>query len=199
MFVLFLISLIVQKIVSPESNDVVNCFWVEHTVTFLYGLTFYSFGKSISVSNKTMVLSLKWIILFVLLLGVGAYYFPIRRPFSGISPLCSFYVAIMALMGVSVVIRISAWLNKFSCLRNTLSLVGKHTLAILGLHLICFKIISVCYVFLHGYSTKMISQYPVIIDFAHEGGWILYSLFGILIPLLLVEVKKRTLGALSKV
>lgn len=190
-FVLFLISLIIQKIVSPESTDIVNCFWVEHSVTFLYGLTFYSFGKLFSVAKKSMALSQWWVLLFIFILGAGAHLFPVRRPFSEISPLFSFYIVIMGLMGICVVISISAWLNNLKYLRIVFSFVGEHTLVILGLHLICFKIISVCYVFLHGYPTKMISQYPVIFDFAHRGGWIIYSFFGIATPLLLAKIKNR--------
>lgn len=190
-FVLFLVSLIIQKIVSPESTDVVNCFWVEHSVTFLYGLTFYSFGKLFRVTKISMALSQWRVLLYVIILGIGAHLFPVRRPFSEISPIFSFYIVIMGMMGISVVVSFSAWLNNYKYLRMFLSYVGEHTLIILGLHLICFKIISVCYVFLHGFPAKMISQYPVIFDFAHRGGWIIYSFFGIVTPLLLAKVKSR--------
>ena len=127
--------------------------------------------------------------MLVLLLGAGAYYFPVQRPFSDINPFCSFYIVIMALMGISVVISISVWLKKIYFLQRALSYVGEHTLVILGLHLIIFKLVSVCYVILYGYPTKMISEYPVILDFAHEGGWIIYSFFGIFMPLLTVKAK----------
>lgn len=129
--------------------------------------------------------------MLVLLLGAGAYYFPVQRPFSDINPFCSFYIVIMALMGISVVISISVWLKKIYFLQRALSYVGEHTLVILGLHLIIFKLVSVCYVILYGYPTKMISEYPVILDFAHEGGWIIYSFFGIATPLLLAKIKNR--------
>lgn len=64
-----------------------------------------------------------------------------------------------------------------------LYIAGEHTLPILTWHFLCFKIITLCIIFMYGLSINHLAEYPVIKYFAEKGWWLLYFFSGIGIPL----------------
>lgn len=67
-----------------------------------------------------------------------------------------------------------------------LSYVGNRTLYILTFHFLAFKIVSATYVFIHHLPREIIGQFPVIWE-SNTWLWFIYSIVGILLPLVICE------------
>lgn len=78
-----------------------------------------------------------------------------------------------------------------------LSYVGNRTLYILTFHFLAFKIVSVTYVFIHHLPREIIGQFPVIWE-SNTWLWSIYSIVGILLPLVIWETVHYLRGIASK-
>ena len=78
---------------------------------------------------------------------------------------------------------ISSLINKINILKRIFGFIGSHTMSILILHFIAFKFISFLIILFKGDSINMLGMFPV----TYKGGYvfILYTIFGIIISLLL--------------
>ena len=65
--------------------------------------------------------------------------------------------------------------------------IGEHTMIILALHFLCFKLISLLKIYCYDYPIEDLSCFPVITD-NNSFMWILYSIAGIAIPLLIEHI-----------
>lgn len=64
-----------------------------------------------------------------------------------------------------------------------LTFIGKHTMSILFMHILAFKLVSVCYCLAVGKPMYMVASWPVIFD-APEYVLIIYTIVGVALPLL---------------
>ena len=71
---------------------------------------------------------------------------------------------------------------------NLIDYIGENTITILTFHFLSFKIISLLIIKLNHLPIDMLSQLPVITDFANNGWWIAYALAGIVLPLLCIKL-----------
>ena len=93
---------------------------------------------------------------------------------------------------------ISGWFLCFSVselinktrLSPFLSYVGRHTIPIMFLHFLAFKVVNYIYVFYYQKPLYVIASFPT----ANKSLWIYYSLAGVTIPLLLNVVYERFLS-----
>ena len=88
----------------------------------------------------------------------------------------------IALIGIYVVMFISYVFRE--C--DTMQFIGKSTMDIFALHLLCFKLVSLVLVLSCNMSVDNLGQFPVIEGFDHI--WILYSIVGVVSPLLLADL-----------
>lgn len=65
--------------------------------------------------------------------------------------------------------------------------IGSHTLIILILHFLCFKLISLMHILINDIDIKRLSEFAVMSD-TPPYLWILYTIFGVALPLLLREI-----------
>ena len=65
--------------------------------------------------------------------------------------------------------------------------IGEHTMIILALHFLCFKLVSLLKIYCYNYPIEDLSCFPVITD-NNSFMWILYSIAGIAIPLLIEHI-----------
>jgi len=72
-----------------------------------------------------------------------------------------------------------------------LNYIGRNTLIILALHLLSFKVISLIQVLLYDYHISMIGEHPVI-HINSGSWWVVYSVAGISIPLLISFLGTKT-------
>ena len=66
---------------------------------------------------------------------------------------------------------------------------------ILALHFLCFKLVSLIKIYIYGLPIEYLSKFPVIEEY-NSYMWILYSIIGIAIPLLVehtyIKIKQKT-------
>lgn len=79
-------------------------------------------------------------------------------------------------------------LSKFGK-KKILLFLGNHTLEIMALHYICFKLISYMITLIYHLPIKHLLEFPVMIDYSINGWWIVYTLLGIIIPLGFAYIK----------
>ena len=78
-------------------------------------------------------------------------------------------------------------IKSFKINSSKLVYIGEHTMIILALHFLCFKLISLLKIYCYDYPIKDLSCFPVITD-NNSFMWILYSIAGIAIPLLIEHI-----------
>lgn len=87
----------------------------------------------------------------------------------------------LSLMGIYIIFYISTKFKKKKILKNMFSYLGKNTLIILALHILCFKIIIFSQIIFYKESLNSLSKNPIL--YSNGVWWICYSVIGILIPL----------------
>lgn len=81
--------------------------------------------------------------------------------------------------------------NKDLLIVKYLNLIGDNTLTIMALHYIAFKLVNLLQIAIYNYPIKYLAYYPVI-PIKTEYWWILYTIVGILVPLLLAIFYDKT-------
>lgn len=107
-----------------------------------------------------------------------------------------------ALLGTYVVLYISKKLSeKTNIFDRFLQYAGQNSFHILALHLLAFKLATFILIKANNYPIKRLAEFPIM---EHQPyAWILYSLLGIIVPLVLVfsfkEINKVVLNQLKEV
>ena len=93
----------------------------------------------------------------------------------------SFFI-VSFISGIYLTIYISKSIVKLNANLKLLKYIGENTLIIVGIHFIAFKLISIIKINIYSLPDYMLASFPVI----NTGGywWILYSIIGIFIPIL---------------
>lgn len=71
--------------------------------------------------------------------------------------------------------------------------IGENTMIILAFHFLSFKIISYIQLRIYNLPSYMLARFPIL--YSENGWWILYSLVGIVIPIII----KRSLNLISNI
>ena len=119
-------------------------------------------------------------VLLLALLLVCAVFKPLSMDTPGV--LDSALYMLIAPAGILLVMKFSEYLDK-TPVNNALGYIGDNSLPVLALHFLCFKPVSLMAVKTLGLPFQALSSFPVIPDLG-GGWWVLYSLSGLLIPLL---------------
>lgn len=143
--------------------------------------------KQYSVIQKTRKYCNQWITLIVAMLVLLAGY---HRGYIAIdgnnieNPL--FFVA-MSLAGWFLLYGIAELLVKNSWKVNSgLVYISVHSIPIIALHFLCFKIVNLAAVVVYGMENYMVAAFPVLM--LSEAWWIAYTVVGLSVPLLLRKV-----------
>ena len=99
---------------------------------------------------------------------------------------------ISSIAGISFMIIGCKWLER-TLLGDTFSYIGKHTIAILSMHMISFKIVNYCIIQLTDMDGIFMAAYPII----DKDWWWFYSIVGISIPLLISYVYNLLLSLIQ--
>lgn len=156
-----------------------------------FGAFFYMMG------NISMRYILYWqnkygacLCCFFLLLSY--YYFK-----SGISMGCGYNkvlpFSVSALSGTMLTLYISSVIEgKWNIINRVFYYMGNHTLDILALHFLSFRLVSFLIVLLYGINVSHVAEHPVIndVNMSHTYWWILYCIVGLVLPLLFSAVWK---------
>jgi len=156
--------------------------------TFLYhiGFLYRKYEKSIPVRFLPMLVSL------LILLAINAADFvKIDSIYSvtGLSCKSILYLVATPILGTYVVIYVSQFISRFS-ISKYFNFIGNQTIAILAMHFLCFKLVSLLIVYKDNLPLYKIAEFPVI---PNDGWWFLaYSAVGIALPMMLYTLFLRS-------
>lgn len=146
-------------------------------VFFLYGKVYREFENRLKSSWGLLIGSfiflLAWAILYPRPLSINATRITDSLLFMAIAP-----------VGIVFVLNLSYYLDRCQ-LRKGLIYIGNHTLAVLALHLISFKLVSLIAIQAGSAMPSGLGDFPVI-EGLQGYWWLLYSTAGVLIPITIV-------------
>lgn len=96
--------------------------------------------------------------------------------------------SVSAISGSLITICFSFYIEqKVTFVRKVLYYIGNHTLVILALHFLCFRLVSFAGCLLYGLDFAHVAEHPVINKFpiVNSIWWIIYTIVGIICPLLI--------------
>ena len=159
---------------------------VRQLILSTYGMVFFLYGKVFRKNENKLKYSYGMLIGSFIFLLVWTFMYP--RPLSVhvTHVFDSFMFMTVAPVGILFVINLSYFLDRTK-LKKTLVYIGNHTLAILALHLICFKLISLLAVYIGPAAPGSLSDFPVV-QGLKSFWWLLYSFTGVLIPMVIVRI-----------
>ncbi len=73
---------------------------------------------------------------------------------------------------------------------NFLVYIGSKTMWVLTLHILAFKLITLLIIYINGDPITNLRVTPVYSEYSQNGGWIIYSIFGVLVPIFVSLVVK---------
>lgn len=110
-----------------------------------------------------------------------------------------FPYTMIAFIGCITLLLLSEMLSNTYCFNNGLmAYIGSHTLGIMTLHFLSFKLVTLILINIYGLSIKMLAAFPVITYMEPNNWWILYSFIGISCPLLLYYLCEKLLARLHR-
>lgn len=86
-----------------------------------------------------------------------------------------------AMTGTILTLKFSHKLEELKAIRGFFYYAGEHTLVILGLHFLSFKLVSLMIIYVEGLTIAHLAEFPVIAN--HVMYSPIYMLFGVLLPL----------------
>lgn len=190
MCLLFLSVTVLIRRIAPESD-----LWHDLSMG-AFGAFFYMMGCI--AKRNSHIWKNKYGVVYCFFLLASYCYF--KREVSmecGYNKVLPFSIGAMA--GIFFIIYLSNMIDaKFTCIKPVLYYVGNHTLVILALHFLSFRLVSYILSLWYGIDTLHIAEHPVIKDILsinNSWWWALYAFVGIGVPLLLnyawLEFKKK--------
>lgn len=89
-----------------------------------------------------------------------------------------------ALMGIYCAFYISKLISiKCNYIKKFTIYAGQNTIIIMALHMLSFKVVNLLQVIIYKKSYDLISSWPIL--YSNRGWWILYTIIGVLIPLVI--------------
>ena len=175
-FVFTIISSIISKLVPPIpliGDCSTLCLSILYYCT---GIILYKYKHLIPQTNTTILLS------FIIIL-IGSVFFigTIDMRFTNIYNLIPFYF--LSITGIIMILCIS---QKLEATKNVslLYYIGKHTMPILALNLLALKLGSLLKIWIYELPIEQLASFTVIYDY-NSWFWLIYTIIGITIPLLI--------------
>lgn len=108
--------------------------------------------------------------------------------------------AVAAVAGILLTINVSNVLNNSSSfLKRPLYYIGNHTLEILALHFLLFRVVSYLYVLSSDMDICHIAEHPVITSVSTPSCmWLIYSIVGVCAPIVLVIIYQFVCNSLKR-
>lgn len=141
--------------------------------------------------------------LFMLLAGItlfiSATCLSVIRPFIGSPAFLMVYVLIMALIGIYLIYTTSYILNEQTAMSvrimvDRIVYIGRNTLSILTWHFLSFKLLDFTLVLIYEQPiSAMVSMYRLPTDMFFKNSWILYSIVGVVLPLIMTNFANKSI------
>lgn len=140
-------------------------------IIFYFGYLFKSYEDKVSFNIYLFFVAVLFLILNItygtLEMSTQSY---VNPPFF---ILCS-------LAGIYLNIFVARKITAMNIKTNVLKFIGANTFIIMALHFICFKLVSIMQIEIYKLPLYMLGKFPVIDG--SNGWWLLYTIFGVLLP-----------------
>lgn len=155
---------------------------------FHIGRKLKTYEQSLEHENPIFVCSLMLTMMFLFIrLGVGRVNYARGDIKSG------GYLFLYSMMGWFFLYAVSQMLSeRESLLQDIILYIGKHSMPILLMHQISFKIVTLIQIILYKKPGYMLGSFPVL--YKDYGWWIIYSVVGVCVPLLVYVVTRKIIG-----
>lgn len=148
----------------------------------LLAASFFYIGHCISICNVPKLTILQMGVAFALVIMNSFYNFcGMHEYFYDTSSIVPYIFT--ALLGTWCIYSIPFQRLNTIC-KTLLDYIGRHTLIILTWHYLCFVLVSYFLVIVYGQSVDRVAQRPVILEYANQGWFIIYTIVGVGLPLL---------------
>lgn len=184
---IILIALFMLTIISKYYNWALPAIW-DISLVFMSS-SFYFSGyifKKYNLLNKLNKTTYSFFFLSVLILGV--YILPWTNML-GYSYKTTIPFFIVASSGTILTLNIAQKLETYRG-RLILYYIGKNTMIILALHMLCFKIGNMLKILIYDFPLHRLAEYQIIED-NNSYFWVIYTIIGITIPLLFDYIMKQ--------
>lgn len=95
------------------------------------------------------------------------------------------------LSGTLMIFSLCKLLCKFSSVMKALVYIGDRTIDVLTWHLLSFKIVSIVIIVIYKLPIARLAEFPVIREYNYQGWWLLYTIIGVMVSLLLGKLFAR--------
>ncbi len=171
-----LITSVISKYLPPIPL-IGDCSVLCLSILYYYtGSLFYNYKHFIPQTYTALIIS-------IVVVLIGSFFFigTIDMRFTNLYNLIPYYI--LSITGIIMILSISKKLeitNKVSLLYY----IGNHTMPILALNLLALKIGSIFKIWIYGLPIEQLASYTVIYDY-NSWYWLIYTIIGVTIPLLI--------------
>lgn len=155
--------------------------------TSLVALLIFYMGYTFRKLEHKTYFNLYLLIISSLFLVMSSLYGPIDMASN--TYLSPSFLIVNSLAGVYINIHLAKIIVSKKINYTILEYIGKNTFAIMALHFLSFKLINLIQVKLNNLPIYMVAKYPVIDG--TNGWWILYSVCGVLLPLVVTYISDK--------
>jgi len=142
---------------------------------FYLGFLYKQYGQRIRIIFPLALLALTALLLarekFNIILEMARNVYP--------APIVFFVVT---LSGIYLVLYLARVFERFSIPKRIFSGIGRNTLAILFLHFLAFKLVTLAFIFYSHYPIQMLARFPIIYNTNRL--WVVYVVVGVTLPII---------------
>lgn len=144
---------------------------------------FIMFGAYYKEKGFNIEYNIGFCIFSLLMVGIGTYFWKA----SMLNYECWQIIpyAFTSILGTLVIFNLSHFIEKKkqSIVMRLLVYIGGYTFNVLTWHMICLKIVSLIIICIYDLPIYRLAEFPVMLEYARKGWWILYFLLGAGVPL----------------
>jgi fucose 4-O-acetylase-like acetyltransferase len=181
LFLIALIASVVSKLIPPIPL-IGDCSILCLSILYYYsGILINEYKRYIHLTYTTLLLSF-----FIVVSGSIFFIGTIDMRYTDIYNQVSYYL--LSITGIIMVFSISKILESDKCV--LLYYIGNHTMPILALNLLALKIGNLIKIKIYSFPIEYLSSYTVIHDY-NNWFWLVYTIIGVTIPLLIHYIYHR--------
>lgn len=151
----------------------------------LFGIAYYFSGSIYRHYEDRLRINAMMPAILLTIILVGCQFFTGIIDMRYTTELNTLFYYILSLLGIMSIFEIAKRINEngFKICKNVLYYIGNHTMPILALHLLFFKIVNLIKILIYDLPIERLADYTIIKE--HNNlFWIIYVVFGLLLPLL---------------
>ena len=175
------IGLLVLSLITIHYN--VSLPWIGSLGLVLFSASFYVWGYCYRKFESEKCYSKTALFLSTFITFFGLVYFDHVVGVLGIKDRYILPYTVVAISGIFMVLNVSKLIENYK-IKRFFYYAGNNTMIILALHFICLKFVSLAKIAAYGWPIERLAEFPAIEE-NNQYWWLLYTISGVGIPLLL--------------